>query len=100
MLLTADTTIYHTPKLGSSSDNKPNPFMDQPADRSGPLFPRVFNILRTSEPPATILKEPEEELNKDDLILIMPLLNSNANTNLAQPPLVSTTPLPHSPRNQ
>jgi len=91
-------TIYHTPKLGSPSDNEPNPFVDRPADRSGPSFPGVFDISRTSEPPATILEEPEEELNEDNLILITPLLDTN--TNSTRPPPVSTTPPPQSPRNQ
>jgi len=97
-LSTTDTTIYHTPKLGSPSDNKPNPFVDRPADKSGPLFPGVFDISRTSEPPVTVLEEPEEELNEDDSILITPLLDTN--TNSTQPPPVSTTPPPQSPRNQ
>jgi len=42
--------------------------MDQQADKSGLLFPRVFDILRTSKPPATILKELEKELNEDNSI--------------------------------
>jgi len=91
-------TIYHTPKLDSPSDNEPNPFMDRPADRSGPSFPRVFDISRTSELPAMILEEPEEELNEDDSILITPLLDTNIKS--TRPPPVSTTPPPHSPRNQ
>ena len=97
-LLTTDMTIYHTPKLDSPSDNEPNPFMDRPADRSGPSFPRVFDISRTSELPAMILEEPEEELNEDDSILITPLLDTNIKS--TRPPPVSTTPPPHSPRNQ
>ena len=99
-LLTADTTIYYTPKLGSLSDAEPNPFVDRLADRSGLLFPRVVDISRTSKLPAIILKEPEKELNKDDLILIVPLLDINANTNLTRLLPISTTPPPHSPRNQ
>ena len=97
-LSTTDMTIYHTPKLGLPSDNELNLFVDRPADRSGPSFPGVFDISRTSEPPATILEEPEEELNKDDSILITPLLDTNMDS--ARPPPVSTTPPPHSPRNQ
>jgi len=54
--------------------------MDQPADRSGPLFPGVFDISRTSKPPVTILEESEEKLNEDDSILIMPLLDTNTNS--------------------
>jgi len=72
--------------------------VDQPADRSGPSFPGVFDISRASKLPATILKEPEEEVNEDNLILITPLLDTNMNS--TQPPLVSTIPPPQSPRNQ
>ena len=97
-LATADTAIYHTPKLGSPFNNELNPFVDWPADRIGPLFPGVFNISRASELPATILEEPEEELNENNSILITPLLDTN--TNSTRPPPVSTTPPPHSPRNQ
>jgi len=62
------------------------------------LFPGVFDISRTSKLPATILEEPEEELNEDDSILITPLLDTN--TNSTQPPPVLTTPPPQSPRSQ
>ena len=85
------------PKLGSPSDRKPNPFIEQAANRSGPFFPGLLDISRVSEPPATIVEEPtlEEDLPEEVSILDPALLSNNSNSTRPQ---VNTTPLP-SPKN-
>ena len=76
----AETTIYNTPKLGSPSDQEPNPFVENRADRSGPSLPGLFDISR-NEPLATIVKEPNLE---EASILSPEILGSTSNSQ--QPP--------------
>jgi len=75
-----ETTIYNTPKLGSPSDQEPNPFVENRADRSGPSLPGLFDISR-NEPLATIVKEPNLE---EASILSPEILGSTSNSQ--QPP--------------
>jgi len=92
-----ETTIYNTPKLGSPSDHKPNPFVENRADRSGLSLPGLFDISR-NEPSATIVKEPnlEEELPEEASILLSKILGSTLNSQ--QPPQNPTTSPPRNNR--
>jgi len=79
-LLIAETTIYHTPKLGSLSDHEPNLFVENRANRSGPSLPGLFDISR-NEPLATIIKEPNlEELLEEASILSPKSLGNTLNS--------------------
>jgi len=90
-----ETTIYNTPTLGSPSDRKPNPFVENRADRSRPSLPGLFDISR-NEPSATIAEEPnlEEELLEEASILSPEILGNTSNSQ--QPP---QNPTPSPPRN-
>jgi len=89
------TTIYHMPKLSSPSDHKPNPFVENRANRRGLSLPGLFDISR-NEPSATIVKEPnlEEELPEEASILLPKILGNTLNS---QQPQQNPTPPP--PRN-
>jgi len=89
------TTIYHIPKLGSPSDHKPNPFVENRADRSRPSLPGLFNISR-NKPLTTIIKEPnlEEKLLEEASIFSPEILGNTSNSQ--QPP---QNPTPPPPRN-
>ena len=87
------TTIYHTPKRGSPSDHKPNPFVENRADRSGPSLPGLFDISR-SKPLATMVEELnlEEELLEEASILLPKILSNTSNSQ--QPQQNPTSPAP------
>jgi len=90
-----ETTIYHTPKLGSLSDHKPNPFVENRADRSRLSLPGLFDISRNKSL-ATIVEELnlEEEILEEASILSPEILGNTSNS---QQPQQNPTPLP--PRN-
>jgi len=85
-LSTANTTIYHMLKLGSPSNCKPNPFIKQTANRSGPSFPGLLDISKVSEPPATIIEELalKEDLLEEASIPDPTLLSNNSNSTQPQ----------------
>jgi len=85
------------PKLGSPSDHKPNPFVENRADRSGPSLLGLFDISR-NKPSATIVKglNLEEELLEEASILLPNILGNTSNSQ--QPPQNPTSPLPRNNR--
>jgi len=86
-------TIYHTPKLGSPSDYKPNPFVKNRANRSRPSLTGLFDISR-NEPSATIVEELnlEEELLEEASILSPKILGNTLNSQQSQQNLTSLPP--------